>query len=120
MLCPRLLLQLRGEMLLREENYNKHFRNGGAGARVLDVTSAAGSQQGLVDWMLKAGLSPGGPLGVQGSVQGRPGGGGPAAPKAGSKAAAGSAASSAAGSRRDTRRSTVDGRDAGGGAVKRR
>jgi hypothetical protein len=39
----------------REENYNKHFKNGGAGERVLDVTSALTSQQDMVDWMLKAG-----------------------------------------------------------------
>lgn len=30
-------------------------RNGGAGSRVLDVGAAVSSQQGLVDWMLKAG-----------------------------------------------------------------
>ena len=36
----------------REENYNKHFKNGGAGERVLDVAAALGSQQSVVDWML--------------------------------------------------------------------
>ncbi len=46
---------LRGEMLLREDNYNKHFANGGAGQRVLDVAAAMGSQQGVVGWMLKSG-----------------------------------------------------------------
>ncbi len=45
---------LRNELLLREDNYNKHFRNGGLGERVLDVASAQGSQQGLKDWMLKS------------------------------------------------------------------
>ncbi len=48
------MAQLRSEMLLREENYNKHFRNGGLGEKVLDVGAAMGSQQGVVDWMLKA------------------------------------------------------------------
>jgi hypothetical protein len=45
--------QLRGEMLLREETYNKRFSNGGAGARVLDVEAALGAEQGVLDWMLK-------------------------------------------------------------------
>jgi hypothetical protein len=48
------MAQLRGEMLLREENYNKHFRNGGLGERVLDVGLAAGAQSEVVGWMLKS------------------------------------------------------------------
>ena len=48
------MTQLRREMLLREENYNKTFRNGGVGERVLGVDSAIGAQQEVVDWMLKA------------------------------------------------------------------
>jgi hypothetical protein len=48
------MAQLRGEMLLREENYNKHFRNGGLGERVLDVVLAAGAQSEVVGWMLKS------------------------------------------------------------------
>jgi hypothetical protein len=48
------MAQLRGEMLLREENYNKHFRNGGLGERVLDVGLAAGAQNEVVGWMLKS------------------------------------------------------------------
>jgi hypothetical protein len=48
------MTQLRREMLLREENYNKHFRNGGVGERVLGVESAIGAHQEVVDWMLKA------------------------------------------------------------------
>jgi hypothetical protein len=41
-------------MLLREENYNKHFRNGGMGERVLDVGLAAVAQSEVVGWMLKS------------------------------------------------------------------
>lgn len=37
----------------REDNYNKHFKNGGAAERVLDVASALGSQQTVMDWMIK-------------------------------------------------------------------
>lgn len=48
------MAQLRGEMLLREGNYNKHFRNGGVGEKVLDVGTAMNAQQGVVDWMLKS------------------------------------------------------------------
>jgi hypothetical protein len=44
--------QLRREMLLREDNYNKHFRNGGAGEKVLGVDAAMGSHAGVMDWML--------------------------------------------------------------------
>lgn len=51
------MAQLRGEMLLREENYNKHFRNGGMGERVLDVGLAASAQSEVVSWMLKGGHS---------------------------------------------------------------
>eukprot|EP00775_Hariotina_reticulata_P010893 gene10893-11047_t len=49
------LHHLRNEMLLREENYNKHFRNGGVGEKVLDVGSAASAHNEVVDWMLKSG-----------------------------------------------------------------
>jgi hypothetical protein len=48
------MAQLSGEMLLREENYNKHFRNGGMGERVLDVGLAAGAQSKVMGWMLKS------------------------------------------------------------------
>lgn len=44
---------LRAEMLLREESYNKHFRNGGMGERVLNVGSAAGAHSEVMGWMLK-------------------------------------------------------------------
>ncbi|WIA30201.1 hypothetical protein OEZ86_000293 [Tetradesmus obliquus] len=54
------MAQLRGEMLLREENYNKHFRNGGMGQRVLDVGLAAGAQSEVMSWMLKSGSGGGG------------------------------------------------------------
>jgi hypothetical protein len=54
------MAQLRGEMLLREENYNKHFRNGGLGERVLDVGLAAGAQSEVMGWMLKSNTSSGG------------------------------------------------------------
>lgn len=45
--------QLRAELLLREENYNKHFKNGGAGEKVLSVGAAMNAQAGVMDWMLK-------------------------------------------------------------------
>ena len=35
---------LRNEMLLREENYNQHFKNGGAGGKVLSVNAAMNAQ----------------------------------------------------------------------------
>lgn len=44
--------KLRREMLLREDNYNKHFKNGGVAERVLDVSSALESSQGVVSWMI--------------------------------------------------------------------
>ena len=47
------LQQLNGELLLREDMYNKTFANGGAGLRVLDVSQAMSAQQTVVDWMLK-------------------------------------------------------------------
>lgn len=47
------MAQLRGELLLREENYNKTFSNGGAGEKTLSVDKALNAQQGVVDWMLK-------------------------------------------------------------------
>ena len=39
------LRRLKGEVLLREDNYNKTFANGGAGLRVLDVSQAMSAQQ---------------------------------------------------------------------------
>jgi len=48
------LNQLRREMLLREDNYNKHFRNGGAGEKKLGVDAAMGSHAGVMDWMLSS------------------------------------------------------------------
>ena len=41
------------EMLLREENYNNTFSNGGAGRQKLAVDRAAASSQEVADWMLK-------------------------------------------------------------------
>lgn len=38
-------------MLLREDNYNKHFRNGGAADRVLDVSGAIASSSAVSRWM---------------------------------------------------------------------
>ena len=49
------LQQMRAELLLREDNYNKTFSNGGAGRRTLAVDKALGTQHQVVDWMLKAG-----------------------------------------------------------------
>ncbi len=46
------MAQLRAELLLREENYNKHFKNGGAGEKVLNVDSALHAKTDVVDWML--------------------------------------------------------------------
>lgn len=43
--------QLRAELLLREDNYNKHFKNGGAGDKVLNVGSAMKSGADVMDWM---------------------------------------------------------------------
>ena len=47
------LQRLNGELLLREDNYNKTFAHGGAGLRVLDVSQAMSAQQTVTDWMLK-------------------------------------------------------------------
>jgi hypothetical protein len=47
------LAELRNEMLLREDNYNKVFKNGSAGSKVLDVANAMSAKQGVMDWMLK-------------------------------------------------------------------
>lgn len=46
--------QLRNEMLLREDNYNKHFRNGGKADKVLNVESAMASTKGLTDWLVSS------------------------------------------------------------------
>ena len=48
------LVQLRRQMLLREENYNRHFKNGGAGHRVLDVGGALASAKKVTAWMAHA------------------------------------------------------------------
>jgi hypothetical protein len=40
------MAHLRAELLLREENYNKHFKNGGAGEKVLSVGAALNAQAG--------------------------------------------------------------------------
>lgn len=64
------LQQLQGEMLLREDNYNRVFRNGGAGSRVLDVGAAASAPCEVVEWMLKAGGSGSGSGGRGGGGQG--------------------------------------------------
>ncbi len=47
------MAHLRAELLLREESYNKHFKNGGAGEKVLAVGAALNAQSGVMDWMLK-------------------------------------------------------------------
>ena len=49
------LQKMRAELLLREDNYNKTFSNGGAGRRTLAVDKALATQGQVVDWMLKAG-----------------------------------------------------------------
>ena len=49
------LQQMRAELLLREDNYNKTFSNGGAGRRTLAVDKALTTQNQVVDWMLKSG-----------------------------------------------------------------
>lgn len=45
------LNQFKRQMLLREDNYNKHFRNGGAGSRVLKVDTAMASAKEVTKWM---------------------------------------------------------------------
>ena len=45
--------QLRAELLLREESYNKTFRNGGMGEKVLNVGAAQQADNGVMDWMFK-------------------------------------------------------------------
>mmetsp|Transcript_13940 Transcript_13940/g.37680 ORF Transcript_13940/g.37680 Transcript_13940/m.37680 type:complete len:170 (+) Transcript_13940:3-512(+) len=47
------MAKLRAEMLLREENYNNHFKNGGAGTKMLNANAAMNAQSGVMDWMLK-------------------------------------------------------------------
>ncbi|KAG1679463.1 hypothetical protein FOA52_007755 [Chlamydomonas sp. UWO 241] len=46
------MVQLRKELLLREDNYNKHFKNGGAGEKVLNVDSALNGDSAVMGWML--------------------------------------------------------------------
>lgn len=48
------MMQLRNEMLLREDNYNKHFRNGGQAEKVLDVKGAMASTKGITDWLIQS------------------------------------------------------------------
>lgn len=43
--------QLRKELLLREDNYNKHFKNGGAGEKVLNVAGAMNAESDVMSWM---------------------------------------------------------------------
>jgi predicted RNase H-like nuclease (RuvC/YqgF family) len=50
----RKLHELHGELLLREDNYNKTFANGGVGMHVLNVSQAMNAEKELIDWMLKA------------------------------------------------------------------
>lgn len=38
------MAKLRAEMLLREENYNNHFKNGGAGTKMLNPSAAMNAQ----------------------------------------------------------------------------
>lgn len=41
------------EMLLREDNYNNHFANGGVGKQVLGVDRALSSGDDVASWMFK-------------------------------------------------------------------
>ena len=41
------------EMLLREDNYNNHFANGGVGKHQLAVNRATSSAAEVAEWMLK-------------------------------------------------------------------
>jgi hypothetical protein len=41
------------EMLLREDNYNNRFANGGVGKQKLEVRRAASSEQEIATWMLR-------------------------------------------------------------------
>jgi hypothetical protein len=41
------------ELLLREDNYNNHFANGGKGKQMLSVNRASSSALEVADWMLK-------------------------------------------------------------------
>lgn len=47
------LEQIRAEVLLREDNYNKTFANGGTGPAVLGVDRALTADENLSNWMLK-------------------------------------------------------------------
>lgn len=49
----RKMQRMHGELLLREDNYNKTFTNGGAGVTVLNVSQAMNASQSVMDWMLK-------------------------------------------------------------------
>ena len=51
--CTSNLAKCMQEMLLREDNYNNHFANGGAGRQKLAVGRASSSAQEVADWMLK-------------------------------------------------------------------
>ncbi|GAX74041.1 hypothetical protein CEUSTIGMA_g1491.t1 [Chlamydomonas eustigma] len=44
--------QLRAELLLREETYNNHFKNGGAGEKVLNAGNAVNADASVMSWML--------------------------------------------------------------------
>jgi hypothetical protein len=57
-------------MLLREDNYNNHFANGGAGRQKLAVGRASGSAQEVADWMLKKRPSLGAQTSLKGSARG--------------------------------------------------
>ncbi len=46
------LEQIRAEVLLREDNYNKTFANGGTGPSVLVVDRALTADENLSSWML--------------------------------------------------------------------
>ncbi|KAG1658430.1 hypothetical protein FOA52_009612 [Chlamydomonas sp. UWO 241] len=45
------MVQLRKELLLRGDNYNKHLKNGGAGEKVLNVDSALNGDSAVMGWM---------------------------------------------------------------------
>lgn len=55
------MAQLRAELLLREESYNKHFKNGGAGERMLNVGAALNAQVMFSSWLCFLPLRPNGP-----------------------------------------------------------
>lgn len=66
------LEQMRAEILLREENYNKTFASGGAGQRVLAVNKALSAGNDVTNWMLKRSTSRAGQKSTRQSMTGGP------------------------------------------------